>query len=101
MHFEKIREDLTDIAALITRRRRQVLVHSIIYYKMDTNIISDAQWSKWAMELAELQIRYPDIADSCPYADEFKGFDGSSGFNLPLDDPVAVRDANALLFWSE
>ena len=34
------------IAELIMRRRRQVLIHSVIYYKMDTNLISDATWSK-------------------------------------------------------
>lgn len=85
------------IAELITRRRRQILVHSVIYYRMNDNVISDAQWSKWAMELVELQKKYPEIADSCPYADDFKGFDGSSGFDLPLDDPIAVRDANILL----
>lgn len=77
------------IAELIMRRRRQVLIHSVIYYKMDTNLISDATWSKWALELEELQNKYPDIADELPYAEVFRDFDHSTGSNLPLDDPWA------------
>lgn len=79
-----------DVAELLNRRRRQILVHSIIYYKMDDNLISDSTWSAWATELEELQKKYPDIAAKVPYAEEFKDFDHSTGMNLPLDDPDAV-----------
>lgn len=85
------------IAELITRRRRQILVHSVIYYKMNESIISDHTWSKWATELKNLQDGYPDIAKNCPLAEEFKNFDPSSGFDLPLDDPWAVNKARYLL----
>lgn len=85
------------IAELITRRRRQILVHSIIYYRMNDNLVSDSQWAKWALELEDLQREYPDIAEDCPYADAFEGFDHSSGYNLPLDDPWGVRKAKQLL----
>ena len=44
----------TDIAELINRRRRQLLVHSIIYYRFDKNIVSDSVWTEWAIELADL-----------------------------------------------
>lgn len=90
MSDEQIRE-------LITRRRRQVLVHSIIYYELDDCIISDHQWQDCADELAKLQQQYPDIAFDCPWAEEFEDFDGSSGFNLPLDDPWGLRKARYLL----
>ena len=85
------------IRELITRRRRQVLVHSIIYYELDDCIISDHQWQDWANELEELQAKYPDIADECPYAGAYRGFDGSSGYNLPLDDSWGVRKARYLI----
>lgn len=85
------------IAELINRRRRQILVHSVIYYRFDDNIISDYTWSQWATELYELQHKYPDIAKNCVYADEYKDFDPSTGFNLPLEDPWAVRKAAHLL----
>ena len=85
------------IAALITRRRLQVLVHSVIYYKLSDNIISDTQWSEWALELENLQKTYPKIASQCPYADGFKGFDHSSGFDLPLYDSWAINKALQLV----
>lgn len=87
------------IQALINQRRRQVLVHSIIYYIMDDGIVTDAKWTQWATELEELQKQYPDIAEQCVYADAFRGFDHSSGFDLPLHDEWATRKAMQLLKW--
>ena len=90
-------KDERRIAELIARRRRQLLVHSIIYYKMNDNIIPDATWSKWGQELEELQAKYPEIAAKQPYAKEFEGFDHSTGMSLPLNDPWAVNKARQLL----
>ena len=87
----------TDIYELINRRRRQILVHSVIYYQMNDNLIADSTWSKWAVELDRLQKQYPEIASRVPYAEAFKDFDPSSGFNLPLDDPWAVNTARRLI----
>lgn len=87
------------ITELITRRRRQILVHSVIYYVLDDSIISDHTWTKWAEELEELQNTYPDIAKNCVYAKAFEGFDHSSGFDLPLRDPWAMNKAQQLLNW--
>lgn len=89
--------DIKQIKSLIERRRRQILVHSIIYYRFNDNMISDAQWSKWAVELEDLQKKYPDIAKECCYAEEFKDFDHSTGQNLPLEDPWGVKTASYLL----
>ena len=85
------------IVELISRRRRQILVHSIIYYKMNDNLVSDSQWAAWALELEELQNQYPDIADECPFADAFDGFEHSSGYGLPLDNPWGVSTARYLI----
>lgn len=86
-----------DIYKLINRRRRQLLVHSVIYYRYCKNIISDAQWTKWAFELVDLQEKYPEIAKKVPYANEFEGFDGSTGYDLPLYDEWAVSKALYLM----
>lgn len=94
-----IEEDRTDIAERITRRRRQVLIHSIIYYRLNDNIISDDKWAEWALELENLQKQYPDIASKCPYAEGFEGFDHSTGMSLPLEDSWAVNKAMQLLEW--
>lgn len=85
------------ILELITRRRRQILVHSIIYYKLNDNLVSDAQWAKWAVELEELQHQYPGLAEAAPYAEAFKDFEHSSGYNLPLSDAWGVRKARQLI----
>lgn len=86
-----------DIYSLINRRRRQILVHSIIYYRLNDNLIPDSTWSKWAVELFELQKKYPEIAKRCPYAKSFEDFDPSTGYNLPLGDPRALSVAYRLI----
>ena len=86
------------IAEKIQQRRYQMLVHSYIYYEMNENIISDSQWSKWAMELVELQSKYPSIADKIIYAEDFADWDGSSGaFLIYTNKPNIVITANRLL----
>lgn len=70
------------IKELIKRRRRQVLVHSYIYYILNDNIITDAQWSAWAEELEQLQKDYPQEASEVELYEEFKKFDHSTGANL-------------------
>lgn len=70
------------ISSLIRRRRLQILVHSYIYYELDQNIISDETWSKWALQLENLQQKYPEIADTVEYAEVFKNFDHSTGQDL-------------------
>jgi len=88
---------MTEIYNLIDRRRRQVYVHSCIYYRFNTSSIEDHVWDKWARELVQLQKDYPDIARTVPFADIFDGFDGSSGFNLPLDDSWVISKALELI----
>lgn len=86
-----------EIRTLILRRRLQILVHSCIYYELDDNLIPDSTWSAWATELAELQEKYPTIASRVDYHEAFKGFDGSTGFNLPLRSPEIMGKAQYLL----
>lgn len=85
------------IKTLIFRRRQQILIHSVIYYKMNENLISDDQWSKWAVELEELQRDYPELASEVPLAEEFEDFDHSTGSDLPLDNEWANQKARFLL----
>lgn len=86
-----------EISERISQRRRQVLVHSIIYYKYNDSIISDSKWTEFAKELLDLQNQYPEIAANCVYHDDFIDFDCSSGYDLPLDDPYANSIAQRLL----
>lgn len=75
-----------------------MLVHSYIYYEMNENLISDSQWSQWAMELVELQSKYPNIAEKVIYAEDFADWDGSSGAFLRYSNkPNIVSTANFLV----
>ena len=88
---QKIKEE-------IKRLRKVILVHSVIYYRLNTNIISDIQFDKFAKRLQKLQNQYPLLSkDVNEFYKEFKDWDGCSGFNLPLGDIWANNKARYLL----
>lgn len=88
-----------DIAALIRRRRRQILVHSCLYYRMNESIVADYVYDGWARELAQLHEQYPDIAATVEFADIFENFTGEtvSGFDLPTHLPEIYDVASHIL----
>ncbi len=85
------------IAELIQRRRLQMLIHSKLYYDMDTNLITDRQFDEWGRELVQLQKDYPDIASKVCFAKAFEDWDASTGAFLPLQDEWVIRKAQQLL----
>lgn len=86
---------------LINRRRRQVLVHSYLYYKMNTNLIKDYVYDTWCRELMQLQIQYPNEAGQAVFAKLFSKWTGFSGYDLfrnaPDIEDWARRKAEYLL----
>ena len=72
----------------IKQRRRQMLVHSYLYYEKNENIVSDSKWSQWAMELVQLQKDYPKEAEEVEFAEMFSDWDGSSGAFLKYSDNI-------------
>lgn len=86
---------------LIKRRRNQILIHSCIYYVFSNSVISDNQWAEWAIELENLQAKYPEIADSLPWAEAFKNFDHSTGYNLPIREPWVMGRAEHILKYAK
>jgi NAD-dependent DNA ligase len=88
-----------DIASLIRRRRRQILVHSCMYYRLNESIVPDPVYDGWARELAMLHEKYPELASTVEYADIFQGFTGEtvSGFDLPVHLPEIIGIAHSLL----
>ncbi|UJQ86832.1 DNA ligase [Arthrobacter phage Reedo] len=94
--------DNETIAARIERRRRQILVHSILYYKLDRPLIEDHTYDAWAQELIRLQTEHPEISEGVAYhRDAFRNFTSSTGYDLPLDDDRANRVARDLLTYAE
>lgn len=94
-------DDELPIAAKIQQRRLQILIHSRLYYKLDMSIIPDRRFEMWCQELLELQTKHPLIAKRICFADAFKNFDGSTGYDLPHDDEWVVRKTNQLLKYHE
>ena len=86
-----------EIYELIQQRRLQLLVHSRIYYVLNNNIISDKQFDEFAKELVQLQKDYPQISKDVIFYNAFENWDGTTGFDLPLEDPWVVQKANQLL----
>jgi len=87
-----------EIKSLIKRRRLQMLVHSCIYYELDTNIISDDLWQKWADELEDLIIKYPDLNRKIDEFDQhFSDWTGATGAFLPHRHPWVLSTATRLL----
>ncbi|MCK9444584.1 MAG: hypothetical protein M0Q14_08665 [Tissierellaceae bacterium] len=84
-------------ASLIQQRRCQMLIHSRIYYVLDENLITDAQFDEWGRELVQLQKDYPDIASKVCFAKAFEDWDASTGAFLPLKDEWVIRKAAQLL----
>ena len=85
------------IAAKIQQRRYQILVHSLLYYELAINLVEDNKWAEWGKELVELQASHPDVSSRVIFAEAFKGFDASTGFNLPYRDEQVVTIAHRLL----
>ena len=85
----------------IKQRRSQMLVHSCLYYDMDDSIIDDHTWQRWADELSELQNEYPQHCKIGLFDKEFVGWDGTSGYHLPLRDPWVRNKAAQILSYSE
>lgn len=86
-----------EVAAKIQQRRYQILVHSLVYYECDTTLVPDHKWAEWGKELVELQNTHPEIASKVIFADDFKDFDASTGYNLPYKDDQIVNIAIRLL----
>lgn len=86
-----------EIAERIQQRRIQLLVHSCIYYELDSNVISDMQWDTWARELRDLQSKYPSIARQVMWSDAFDGWDASTGAFLPIKDEWVMKKAILLV----
>lgn len=77
---------MESIRSKIRQRRYQMLVHSYLYYRRCTSIISDEKFDRWARELVKLQHDYPEIAATVNYAEAFAGFDATTGYDLPYSD---------------
>lgn len=90
-----------NILALIKRRRLQLIVHSCIYYRLNSNIIEDFKYDSWAKELAKFHKKYGVVKINC-YDDYFQDWVDDvcktyTGFQLPITDTKIIAIATSLL----
>ena len=63
--------------------QRQIIVHSILYYQMDVNVLSDKDFDQISKQLLELK-KSMNVEEyhETEYFYCFKDFDGNTGFYL-------------------
>jgi hypothetical protein len=88
---------MNELLEWMNRRERQLLVHSFLYYQLNENIIADHTFDKWSKELAQAIIDHPETFKQSVYAEGFKNFDGSSGYDLPFHLPEIQNAGYRLL----
>ena len=66
----------------ISALQRWILVHSIIYYELNTSIIEDKLFDANSRQLVQMQNDFPEDAIESDYYYVFYNFDGNTGFDL-------------------
>lgn len=69
----------------VDRRRRQIEVHSIIYYKFHKNLVADSLFDHWCRDLVYLQRVHPALKKVGYKPDLFADFTGDTGMHLTSD----------------
>ena len=67
----------------ISTLQRWILVHSLLYYEMDTSVVSDKMFDANARQLVRMQKENREAAKQSQYWYVFHDFDGTTGFDLP------------------
>lgn len=64
--------------------QRVILIHSYLYYELNSSIWSDKKYDEIAKQLTELQKvnSYDWVRDKTKYGYVFYDFDGTTGFDL-------------------
>ena len=74
-----------------------MLIHSCIYYELNSSIVDDHTWQRWADELVELHMKNPEHIKIGFYDDVFKDWTGATGNHLPHRDPWVYSKSMFLL----
>jgi NAD-dependent DNA ligase len=86
----------TDRLAEMNRLRRNVIMHSVIYYRFNKNLISDCEYDQLCVKLDIMQTQNVELCNEAVYAEDFKDYDPSTGMNF-IDHEWGIRAAQRLL----
>ena len=75
-----------DALSSINQYEQQILIHSIIYYRLGTSIWVDKTFDIRAKELKRMIEDHPTEFQHSILFDDFKDFDWVSGYDLPIYD---------------
>lgn len=90
------------IKELIKRRRKQIMVHSCLYYRLNTSVIDDSTYDQFGKDLQILQKVFPDLSKEVEYHEYFEYYtETTSGFDLPIHLPEIVEAALHLKYYAE
>lgn len=66
--------------------QRFIILHSYIYYELNSNIISDKQYDEKSKELVKYKNEYPELWKLSMYYKQFgDDYNGATGFTLYHD----------------
>lgn len=66
--------------------QRFIILHSYIYYELNSNVISDKQYDEKSKELVKYKNEYPELWKSSMYYKQFgDDYNGATGFTLYHD----------------
>ena len=100
--FDSQNQEQEDIKQRINTLRRLISVHSCIYYRLSSSLISDKKFDKLCRELYQLQEENPQIANEGIYSKEFKDFGPATAFDLDTIRYSEIRNkAKQLIKWFE
>ena len=66
----------------ISTLQRWIIVHSIIYYELNSSVVTDKVFDANAKQLVKMQNDNPKTSAQSDYWYVFNDFDGSTGFDL-------------------
>lgn len=76
----------------INMLQRWILVHSYIYYELNSSVVSDHMYDNNCNLLVQMKKDYPKAFKKSRYFPAFSQFDGSTGFDLISKLPKKEKD---------
>ena len=66
----------------MTYLQNQIIVHSYLYYMLDSSIISDGEYNELSQTLVRMKEAYPESYSKTMFYYAMKDFDGSTGYDI-------------------